>query len=70
MDEERNLAPFIIMQVLRWLVFLGTVDRADLTVLKWMELNGIKWTELNVATIRGTKTEKRGLKTKNINLSI
>jgi hypothetical protein len=58
------------LQVLRWLAFLGTVDRADLTVLKLTKLNGTEWTELNAATIRGTGSEKHGPKNKNINLSI
>jgi hypothetical protein len=40
------------------LAFLGTVDRADLMVLKLTELNGTKLTELNAAKNRGTGTKK------------
>jgi hypothetical protein len=63
----KNNETTAFLQVLRWLAFLRTVDRADLTVLKITELNGTNWTELNAARNRGTGTKKMWAQTKNIN---
>jgi hypothetical protein len=47
------------------IAFLRTIDRADLTVLKLMKLDGIKRTELNSARDVGSELKKRRPKTKN-----
>jgi hypothetical protein len=63
-SELQNCIHTKIIQVLRWLVFLGIVDRADLTVLKLTELNRTKWMELNAARNHETETKNMGPKLK------